>query len=758
MGRILLGGSGGPGGARGLGLAALLLAALYALLALPLLAGAERLVLRDTLVTHRPLKAFGAAALAAGEVPVINPTWALGQPFAGNPNALPFYPGNLAYLVLPFEGAFHFHFVLHGLIAFAAMRQLAAALGASSEGALFAGATYAGSGYLLSTWSFYNLLAVVAWAPFVLWGIVRGGRRGLLLGGVACGLMLLGGEPMTAALVVPAMALAGISRHGLRRGLLGALVVGGLGALIASPQLVATLRVLPWSVRALEGVDPRVVGAQDLHPARLLELVLPLPWGWPSDFGRLGTWSKRVTPFVPYIFTLHIGVVGLAAALAGVRRAGAWAGLAAAGLLGAWLGGQLPGVLSALSGGVFRYPQKLLFWFTVGAAVTAGLGFDRLLGSRRAGRALLATGGAVAAGALLLWLGRAPWTARLTAAFAAPGAEATAAAHAVIWIVGLGLAGLLLAFAGWGAGQGSALALVAAQGLALTQLLPVVPRDEAALYREAPPFAAALGGRRAVLVVPQTVPAWEEGAAYPGEVHRPAGLARLLHLDLDASTGIRRGLTYPLAPDLEGIYSPLHTETARSLRRASWPERLPWLRRLGVEAVVRARPEPVDGLVPLARESRWGVETTLAAVEGTARFPRWPRAVAAIADPGAAFRAVAAGAIAAEVAVAPRPIAQDPGGRIELLSERADRLVFEVESLGGVAVLGRAFQPLYRARLDDGRELPTLPVDLTLLGVEVPPGRHRITVVVSSRPEKLALLVSLAAAAAALAVALRRRG
>ena len=79
-------------------------------------------------------------------------------------------------------------------------------------------------------------------------------------------------------------------------------------------------------------------------------------------------------------------MVGAALALAGAARARLWAGIAGVGLFLAWFGGVAPGLLSAATGGIFRYPQKLLFWFTLGAAVAAGLGLRALLESPRAAR------------------------------------------------------------------------------------------------------------------------------------------------------------------------------------------------------------------------------------------------------------------------------------------------------------------------------------------------------------------------------------
>ncbi|HUR02365.1 MAG TPA: hypothetical protein VM347_07495, partial [Nonomuraea sp.] len=70
-----------------------------------------------------------------------------------------------------------------------------------------------------------------------------------------------------------------------------------------------------------------------------------------------------------------------------------------------------------------------------------------------------------------------------------------------------------------------------------------------------------------------------------------------------------------------------------------------------------------------------------------------------------------------------------------------DRIELEVESDGGLAVVQRAYQPLFEAQ-SEGRKLRTVPVDLNLLGVEVPPGRHRVVLSVSSWPEGLAAAVA----------------
>ena len=107
-------------------------------------------------------------------------------------------------------------------------------------------------------------------------------------------------------------------------------------------------------------------------------------------------------------------------------------------------------------------------------------------------------------------------------------------------------------------------------------------------------------------------------------------------------------------------------------------------------------------------------------------------------------------------AVASRAVEHHPGGEVEVLAVEDDRLRLAVASAGGLLVVQRAYFPILEARLEDGRRLATLPVDLVLLGVEVPAGRHEIRIGTSSRPEAIAGIVSLLVAGCALLVGGRR--
>ena len=734
----------------------MLLGVVWLALVLPLVTGGRTLLLRDVFSTHLALKSFGAAELAHGRLPAFHPDWALGKPFRGNPNALPFYPGNLLYLVLPFWSAFNLHYVLHWLLAFLGMYQLARSLEQSTEAALVAGITYAASGYVMSALTFMNLLTVAAWAPWVLAGLARDGRRPALLGGVACGLMLLGGEPLIAVLVVPLMALVAVERHGWRSGLARAALVGGIGLLVALPQIVATARILPFTFRAGHGLSSSQAIANDLHPFRLLELVLPMPWGWPADMGRFSFWAPRVTPHAPYVYSLHLGLVAFGLALFASRSRWRWATVAAASLLLAWALGLSESATRILTGGLFRYPQKLLFPFTLAGALLAGFGVERALRSRGGMRPWLFAGAACATLAVAMFALHGRLTALLRERLVAGQDAVVARTQAMHWLVLVAIAAVLLGGAAIAVRRRSALGLVAVQSLGMLQMAPAWVTDSTEPYRRAPELLASIGAPRTVAQVSSTWPDWEQRAAYLPEAHNPVAQARIRREDLEPPFLTFDGLAHVTAPDLEGMSSPLSVFLSNNLTVASWEVRLRWLRRMGTAWIVRNSPAPGPGLPVVKTTERAGVRTELSPIPDPLPRASWPARVIPVASPVDAWRAVASGEVDDLTAVASRPVRHEPGGAVRLVSENGDRIELEVESRGGLAVVRRAYSPLMRARTQSGEELAIQPVDLAMLGVEVPPGRHRVVVDVSAWPETAAMIVALAAAAGALVAARRR--
>src|SRR4029079_13195583 len=96
---------------------ALPLVLLFAWVAYPLARGGETLFLRDVFNAPLEMKWAEAEALHRGVFPEIDPYRAGGQPLAGNPNAVPFYPDNLLYLLSSPLWASNAHFCRHLLLA-----------------------------------------------------------------------------------------------------------------------------------------------------------------------------------------------------------------------------------------------------------------------------------------------------------------------------------------------------------------------------------------------------------------------------------------------------------------------------------------------------------------------------------------------------------------------------------------------------------------------------------------------------------------
>jgi len=209
---------------------------------------------RDNFATHYPVKVISAAAWRAGAIPWWNAYAGGGQPLAGNPNTLSFYPDNVLYLLLPAHIAFNLHFLLHLALAWLAMRALTRSA--------WAAWLYVFSGIAISAMCFYNLIVALAMVPFALWAVERG--RWLQLG-VAFGLMALAGEPVTIA----AAALACVSWT-----LLKAIPVA---VLIALPQLIAYSEIAREVERGAFRYSARTVLAASFEPVRFLEILVG-PW------------------------------------------------------------------------------------------------------------------------------------------------------------------------------------------------------------------------------------------------------------------------------------------------------------------------------------------------------------------------------------------------------------------------------------------------------------------------------------------------
>jgi hypothetical protein len=219
---------------------------------------------RDNFSTFYPIKVLSAQSFRAGEIPWWNFADGGGQPLAGAPHTLTFYPDNILYLLLPAHVAFNLHFLLHLVAAWFAMRALVARR--APVGAQFAAWLYVLCGVALSATAFYNLITAVALIPFALWAAER---KSALFLGTAFGLLALSTEPVTILATTIAVAIIAFRRMPLLR-LAGAVAIA---VVIASPVLVAYSEIAREVERA-HGYSAQTVLNASLTPLRLAELVI----------------------------------------------------------------------------------------------------------------------------------------------------------------------------------------------------------------------------------------------------------------------------------------------------------------------------------------------------------------------------------------------------------------------------------------------------------------------------------------------------
>jgi len=731
--------------------------------AIPAALGERTFFVRDVFSNNFPQKVFGAQQLQQGRIPALNPDWALGQPYRGNPAALAFYPGNLLYVLLPFWSAFNLHFVLHWLLALFGMRALARSLDQSESAALLAGITYAGCGWFLSTLTFYNIVAVAGWWPWVMAFAVRGGKRGIAFGGAACGMTLLSGEPITAALgLLPAL-LAVIPRHGWRRGFGTVFAVGFLGLLIALPQMIATARIFSFSFRGGHGAFGSIAFQYFLQPFRMLELILPLPFGWHGFRGPLGIWYDPMAQRLPFFLSIYGGIVGLALAFK-ARRWG-WLLLAGSSLALATLGGSFTDLMNTLSFGVFRYPEKLLFWLALSLPLLAGWGLDRLLREKAPKwRGMILTLSVLALGVSgILAFVRGGLVQQIEARtlghrFTFSPAD-VANTQLLKLTLELFLMAVLLFLTAWAIRKGRPAVVVACQLVALLQLFSLVHTDSTSHYRPLTPWEERVGPGAAVASTPLMLPAWHGLSQYPEIPAGPRSLQQRAEAqDLYPAPGSLHGLQYPLALNLEGLNSPFCTLLEINLARLDWSARFNWFRVIGLDALaVRAEPPDAPRFELLDTAVRYGEPSRLYRIPNPAPRAWWPESVTSAPNPREALREVSFAEDPVQAVVASGPASHLPGGKVTVIDETPDRIELEISSPGGgLAVLQRAFHPLLEARLADGSSITTMPVNLILTGVVVPAGIHTVVLSVSQWPEILASLFSLGVLFGALWIGWRR--
>jgi hypothetical protein len=737
----------------------------------PLLSPQRALANRDIAAFHLPLR-FAFRELAAFGLPQWNPWLHGGQPLLSNPSYGAFYPPSWLVFAVPPYFAMSLLAILHVGLAFAGAWRLARRLGCGRGAAALAGIGYSGCGAYLSMLSAFTLFLSLAWVPWLLaWGdealrAPRGERwwRPALLAGGVLGLQLLNGEPTTAvisglallAFAVSAMSAASAagrqagtwprSRRALR-----VLVPFAFAIALAAVQMLPTLgRLADSPRRAL--ADAHAMN-WSLPPQRLVEVVLPRFYGDPARvaeglfFG--GEISDRHYPFVESLYPgLLLAVLGAAALLRSrIPRRAAWCLSLGAGIFLA-LGRHNPlyaGLRRAVPVlAILRYPEKFAILAVLALVLAGVLGWQRLLDERQAGRpeaanlplALSLAVLAAVATLMALLLGAPHLAEPLLAAGGSPFPAQRAAA--LPYLRGEGWAALataaavaaLLGLCRWRRPSRRWLSLLAILLLAadLWHYGHSLPRTTpAAVYRVPPPLAASLPARDRVFAPPPAGPDLS-----PPEVANQADQTSLYIARLIPDSGLLWRIPYVFDVDYDVMLTGW-AQAADEILQHEWlqPERsFRYLGAWNVRTLLTAR--RIAGQPPAGSDP---VLIGLSRLENPHVLPRFrfvpqvtfhPDLTAAVA----AARAAGWGLGREDHAVRPGLPAQtftysrppqlldsaDEGGRV--------RLRYRAEA-GAFFVAASTFDEGWRARLD-GAPVTVYPTAACQLGVELPPGEHRL--------------------------------
>ena len=701
---------------------------------------------------------------ASGGIPLWNPFFGSGQPFAANPEHELFHPLTTLFLLLPFEWAFRLQVILPPLAGAACMFWFLRHLRRSRAAALAGALAWGFGGYLLSSTNLLPILFAASVIPLTLTFVVRLMRSPSLSNitglGLALGLQCLAGEPST-LIAMPFLVLATAlspraraERRGLWMLAAGLMLGLAMGALVLLPGIHHAGK----TIRAL-GLTDAMANEWSMPAVRALELLSPHVLGHVNRAETTQYWGRALygAKTFAYFYSLYpgllISLLALAACWMRRRALLGWAALAALGYLVAlgdhfvvWpLLRHLPGFSGV------RFPEKFSLLFIFPVVVVGSHGFDWLLmGGARARRRLLPWLAGLSA--LGLVLAGSLWFVSIRTSHAHP--EKIAALDALRFSA-VALALLVLLWFGRHLSRGvRGLALCALLAIDLANagrsLVPTVPVSHLA---QPPAFLVPLLQRGQNELIFHMAD-WNPQLSESGGLAKPPiparwGLAMTLERDFDFT-------------QLRWTFESTRTLLLTASANPSLME--PLLRRRGVTAIVEfgagvrwendrlVRPGGgplVETL--LARETN-PFAFAVSRVEIVKGHEGWADAIHRLRDeiPGTA--------LVEETELQSYPLPPSPA-EVRIRRDTPMRFTLDVDAQGPASsfvAINQTWDQGWRALLD-GHPTRIYRTDLSLSGLVVPPGKHRIDLEYADPWMTAGLGVSLASTLAGLALVLFRR-
>jgi hypothetical protein len=706
---------------------------------------------RDMGVYFFPIEKQVHQAWASGHLPLWWENVSGGRPLLPNPNAGVFYPLRLLGVLLPFGLFFKLFPILHLILAAWGMYFLALRLGATRSGAACSAVVLVFSGPVIAEVVLVALLPGLVMLLWSWWALIGLGerptqRRAALLAAIV-GVGLLSLEPFALVLfgIVSVVWIAlEVAPENRRRTALLWVEANVLAAVVAAVQLVPTFLYVGETDRALGGLKSVEAYQWSLHPIRLIEYLVPYPFGATGTEIASQVWGGRFFDFRPsgYFPTLFMGAFAAIALIQAVRRKGPHRRtlavlivlsilLAAAPLLiHGWL-------VWARAPVPLRFTEKFAVGAVIAAAILAGQLFDETVRAARWPRWPLFLAFALLAGSALAAIFRVRigpqilhWTQGNIGSLPAleaglPSVPLAAALHL------FGALAILILLADWGRREWArvaAVVLVAAEIFPATRNL--APSSPEALVETPPPAARALShldpGRRFCLfdlcdyaIKPEPV---QSRPQYERQLWRSMAIVSF-------ATWGQPGI-FNMDPDVSDLY---RMGALRRLffwhlaREKSARDRLvPFLGSLSAGYLLRLQSEPPwPGTSPAARVGPLALDRIDGAVARMRLATRWVE----VRDGGQAWNRMASGGDPPEVAILETGRSSSGEARPGTLRViRSSSSQFDVETDSpdpSWLAVTRAFWR-WREVSIDGIPAACVPQRFALSAVAVPAGRHRV--------------------------------
>lgn len=700
---------------------------------------------RDLTAYNLPMEKSVHDAWSRGRPPVWQPEVSGGRPLLPNPNAGALYPIRALLAPLPFPMAVRLYPVLHWIAAGIGMLVLLRSLGRSRPAAWLGAVTYAFSGVAVAEVFYPHIQPGMTLLPWVVWAVgrrpVSSASRLLILSSLLA-LDMLAADIFTIAMAIGCAALwIGLEESPVDRlpaiGRLGTAVA--LASLAALPQIVATVLWVPLTNRAVLGMKLSDVVFFSIHPWRLLELVIPYPFGPSWSLETQEIWSPsvfrgRAMGIFP---TLYAGAFAPVAVLLAWRSRDRGARFAKALLAAALFVSVVPSLLPMSWGSwpapiPLRNPEKFAVAVGLALSLLCAIAFDsyrlnpRRLGLGIAVGALLATAAVLCARFPHFAGGRA-----VSAVGADPALAETAARHLPAALAEAGLLWMVMIVALDRLGGVRRLAPPAAA--CLLALLPILgARRIARTFREDRVFAPTPFAHYAARHDP-------EGAyrTLDESIYRPRSrLEEAQYGGALSDIEFSRRTWYHLTPALFSRGTVFNEDfdsgdlsRVESLRKVSgmaarFRDSDVLFGTVALRWGIRYRDqEAIAGYVPIGGDALQVWDEHRRPYPDVRLLEQWREVV----GPVAAFQSIPGlrdGEVVVETESARRGAARK--GTVGVVRRSAEELVLDVDApeASWIFVL-RAYWP-YRSILLDGTPAEVYPAQLAFSAVPIPAGHHRL--------------------------------